>query len=90
MAENGWPTGINPFTNVTRTHERQAEVIDSVVQAVHRLRTELNISHYMLFDLRDADSSNPDMFHQFGIMRDDYSAKPAYDTFKGLVRQLSQ
>lgn len=90
VAENGWPTGTNPFTNVARTYERQADVIDSVVQAVHRLRSELNISHYMLFDLRDADSSNPDMFHHFGIMRDDYSAKPAYDTFKGLVRQLSQ
>ena len=90
VAENGWPTGANAFINVTRTYERQAEVIDSVVQAVHRLRTELNISHYMLFDLRDADSSNPDMFHQLGIMRDDYSAKPAYNTFKGLVRQLSQ
>ena len=90
VAENGWPTGTNPFTNVARPYERQAEVIDSVVQAVHRLRSELNISHYMVFDPRDADSSNPDMFHQFGVMRDDYSAKPAYNTFKGLVRQFSQ
>ncbi len=88
VAENGWPTGTNPFTDAARTYERQAEVIDVVVHAVHRLWAELNISHYMLFDLRDADSANADMFHQFGIMRDDYSAKPAYNTFKGLVREL--
>jgi hypothetical protein len=81
VSENGWPTGTNPFTNMTRTYERQAEVIDSVVQAVHRLRTELKISHYMLFDLRDADSSNRDMFHQFGIMRDDYFSQAGLRNF---------
>ncbi|WP_227877120.1 hypothetical protein [Paenibacillus macerans] len=30
---------------------------------------EFGISHYVLFGLRDADSSKPDLFHQFGIMR---------------------
>lgn len=56
---------------------------------MHRLRRELNISHYMLFGLRDADSSEPDLFHQFGIMRgDDYTPKPAYHTFRQLIREL--
>jgi hypothetical protein len=48
----------------------------------------VNISHYKLFGLRDADSSKEDLFHQYGIMRDDYSPKPAYDTFKRLIREL--
>ena len=38
--------------------------------------------HYVLFGLRDAASSKPDLFHQFGIMRDDYTPKPAYTAFK--------
>ncbi|HBC93274.1 MAG TPA: hypothetical protein DCZ10_10370 [Pelotomaculum sp.] len=47
-----------------------------------------NISHYVLFDLRDADSSKNDLFHQYGILRDDYIPKPAYATFKKLIQEL--
>ena len=57
-------------------------------QAIHGLRLDLNISHYQLFGLRDADSSNEGLFHQFGILRDDYTPKPAYDTFRRLIREL--
>ena len=53
------------------------------------LRTELNITHYELFGLRDADSSNDVSFYQFGIMRDDYTPKPAYETYQRLIRELS-
>ena len=88
VTENGWPTGINPLNGTRRSPARQAEVIDAVVRTVHRLREELNISHYMLFGLRDADSSEPDPFHQFGIMRDDYTPKPAYHTFRQLIGEL--
>jgi hypothetical protein len=88
VTENGWPTGINPLNGTYRSLARQAEVIDAIVRTVHRLRQELNISHYMLFGLRDADSSQPDLFHQFGIMHDDYRPKPAYHTFRRLIREL--
>lgn len=88
VTENGWPTGTNPLTSAYRGPARQAEVIDAVIRTVHRLRRELNISHYMLFGLRDADSSEPDLFHQFGIMRDDYTPKPAYHTFRQLIHDL--
>jgi hypothetical protein len=88
VTENGWPTGTNPLNGTHRSPHRQAEVIDAVVRAVHRLRRELNISHYMLFGLRDADSSEPDLFHQFGILRDDYTPKPAYHTFRQLIHEL--
>ncbi len=88
VTENGWPTGTNPLNGARRGAARQAEVIDTVVRTVHRLRRELNISHYMLFGLRDADSSEPDLFHQFGIMRDDYTPKPAYHTYRQLIHQL--
>lgn len=89
VTESGWPTGTNPFTGATRTAEHQAEVIDAVVRAVHRSAADLHVTHYMLFGLRDADSSEPDLFHQFGIMRDDYTPKPAYETYRSLIAELS-
>jgi len=88
VTENGWPTGKNPVANIERTYERQAEVLETVIRTIYNLRKELNISHYELFGLRDADSSKEDLFHQYGIMRDDYSPKEAYDTFKKLIQEM--
>ncbi|CAG7607723.1 hypothetical protein PAESOLCIP111_00988 [Paenibacillus solanacearum] len=88
VTENGWPTGRNPFVQAERSYERQAAVLETVIRTVDRLREELHITQYVLFGLRDADSSKDDLFHQFGIVRDDYSPKPAYDTFKRLIREL--
>ncbi|WP_315070152.1 hypothetical protein [uncultured Clostridium sp.] len=88
VTENGWPTGKNPVANIKRTYERQAEVLEMVIRTIYNLRNELNISHYELFGLRDADSSKDDLFHQYGIVRDDYSPKLAYDTFKRLIREI--
>ena len=88
VTENGWPTGRNPLADTERTYSHQAEVLETVIRTIHRLRVELNISHYLLFGLRDADSAKHDPFHQFGILRDDYSPKPAYETYKTLVGEL--
>ncbi len=88
VTENGWPTGANPETGARRPDERQSAVLEHNVRTIHALRSALNISHYVLFGLRDADSSKEDLFHRFGILRSDYSAKPAYATFKQLIREL--
>jgi len=90
VTENGWPTGKNPFNPVERSYDRQTHVLDAVIRTVYRLRDELNITHYELFGLRDADSAKDDLFHQFGIVRDDYSPKPAFYTFKKLIQELGQ
>lgn len=88
ITENGWPTGQNPLTGKNRSYEHQSEVLEAVIRTVYKLRQELNITHYELFGLRDADSSKDDLFHQFGIMRDDYTPKPAFYTFQRLIREL--
>jgi len=82
ICENGWPTG--PY----RYYTRQAEFVERSVRAVQDLRGKLNITHYELFCLRDADTANPDLNHQFGILRDDYSPKPAFDVYRELVAEL--
>jgi hypothetical protein len=55
---------------------------------VHARREELNVTHWELFTLRDADSSNDGLFYQFGVLRDDYSPKPAFERLRGLFREL--
>ena len=86
VAEHGWPTGP------ARSYERQARAIETVIRTVWELRERLNIARYTLFDLRDADSSTPevmdDIFHHFGITRDDYVPKPAYQVFRQLIGEL--
>ena len=82
ICENGWPTGPD------RPDHRQAAALESIIRTVHGLRTELNITHYELFGLRDADSHNDVSFFQFGIMRDDYTPKPAFEMYKRLIQEL--
>lgn len=82
VCENGWPTGPD------RPEEQQAVVLESVIRTVHALRVELNVTHWELFTLRDADSSKDDLFHRFGVLRDDYSPKPAFHTLRRLIAEL--
>lgn len=82
VTENGWAT------NSERPYELQAKVLETVIRAVYDLREKFNITHYELFGLRDADSSNDNFFYQFGIMRDDYTPKPAFEIYKNLIREL--
>ncbi|MFD1167298.1 MULTISPECIES: hypothetical protein [Sphingobacterium] len=84
ITENGWPTGEQ------RSYERQAVVIEKVVRTIHSLKSELNINHYELFSLRDTNSSVEDKFYQFGLLRDDYSPKPAFSIFCKLIDELTQ
>jgi hypothetical protein len=82
VTENGWPTGPG------RSPERQAATLEAVIRTVHDRRAELNIAGYELFDLRDADSSRPNVFCQFGLLRDDYEPKPAFETYRRLIAEL--
>jgi hypothetical protein len=84
VCENGWPTGPE------RPPERQAAVVEIVVRTVHGLADRLNVTHYEHFALRDADSSKPEIFHQFGLMRDDYTPKPAFETYRRLIAELGR
>ena len=88
----GTPQGSSP---VPADHQRTQPLLYGrrqalrLIRTVHGLRHELNISHYVRFGLRNADSSKADLFHQFGIMRDDYSPRPAYATFRSLIEELA-
>ncbi len=80
IAENGWPT------SPARPYERQAEVLEAIVRTIHAQRAALNITHYEYFDLRDADSGDAGL--QFGLLRDDYTPKPAFERYRRLIAEL--
>jgi hypothetical protein len=84
ITEHGWPTGP------ARSPERQAEVVELVIRTIHEHRKQFNITHYEHFALRDANSSNPDLLAQFGLLRDDYSPKPAFAHYRQLIADLGR
>ena len=80
VCESGWPTGPG------RTEADQARILETIVRTVAGLKTDLGITHWELFTLRDADSSSDDTFGRFGILRDEYTPKPAYAVVRDLIR----
>lgn len=80
ITENGWPTSPQ------RPYARQAQVLETIVRTVHAHRAELNITHYEYFGLRDASSDSPGL--QFGLLRDDYAPKPAFERYRRLIAEL--
>lgn len=62
-------------------------MVSTVVRTAAALAAELNLAGYTHFALRDADSSRPGLFHQFGLTTDDYTPKPAFAAFRDLVAE---
>jgi hypothetical protein len=83
VEENGWPT----FPG--RSEQMQADVLEQMVRAVHDFRGTYNVVDYRWFNLRDGDTSAPQPFQHFGLMRSDYFRKPAFERYRRLVGQLS-
>jgi len=83
IEENGWPTGAG------RSEEQQAAAMSSMIGAVDRFRGTYNVTDYRWFDLRDHNSSSANFQHHYGLLRDDYSQKPAFGLYRDLVARLS-
>ena len=84
IQENGWPT-----SPPGRSYEKQYQVLRDMVKAAYDYRRTYNITDYRWFDLRDADSSDPTFTQQYGIMRDDYTPKPAFWEYARLIGQYA-
>jgi hypothetical protein len=85
IEENGFPTSDSP----DRSEQRQVEVMRTLVKAVDDFRGTYNVSDYRWFNLRDGDSTSPNFQVRYGLLHDDYSEKPAFGVYRGLVEQLS-
>jgi len=83
VSETGYPTGPG------RTEATQVTVMKAAVDAVYQARGTYNVTGLRWFDLRDADSSSSSVESQYGLMRDDYSPKPAFGAYRTLIASLS-
>ena len=76
IEENGYPTSPD------RPYRDQAVAAASMLDAVSDYSRVYNVTDYFWFDLRDAESDNPNPQQQYGVMRDDYTPKPAFDVLR--------
>ena len=82
VEENGWPT----FPG--RSHQMQADVLRTMVGAVHDYRGTYGVSDYRWFNLRDGDTSSSMPFQHFGLLDSAYGEKPAFGVYAALVSSL--
>jgi hypothetical protein len=82
ISESGYPTGPG------RSEAMQQTALRAMVEAVAAARSKYGVTDYRWFDLRDADSEDPSFEKHYGLMRDDYSAKSAFFTYRDLIAQL--
>jgi len=81
IEETGWPTGPG------RSEEEQEEILRQFVDTAHRYRGTYGITDFRWFGLRDNNSDGPDYQSYFGLLKDDYGAKPAFGEYRRLVRK---
>jgi hypothetical protein len=79
IEETGYPTGPG------RSELDQAAAARGFVGAAHRYRGTYNVTDFRWFNLRDSNSSGPGFQQQYGLLRDDYSAKPAFGAYRRLI-----
>jgi hypothetical protein len=76
ITETGWPTGKG------RDEDKQARVLQTVARAI--ISTG-QVSAYELFGLRDG-RTDGNWRTGFGLLREDYTPKPAYEAMRRLVQ----
>ena len=55
----------------------------------HPLRGTYGVTDYRWFDLRDHNTSSTNFQHHYGLLRDDYSPKPAFEAYRRLLDDLA-
>ena len=81
IEETGWPTGPG------RDEGRQRSILRQFVTTAHAYRGTYGITDFRWFGLRDNNSAGPDFQSYYGLLRDDYSPKPAFGEYRRLVRR---
>jgi hypothetical protein len=83
FTENGVPTGV-------LSEAQQAAAVSELTQAACAYAGTFNITDYRWFNLRDSNSNPPasliaPSFSSFGLLRDDYSAKPSFAAYRAQI-----
>ena len=79
MSEAGYPTGPG------RSARRQAAVLRAVARAVAAEGPAYGVTDFRWFDLRDADSGSRSFESRYGLLRDDYSPKTGFRSYRRII-----
>jgi hypothetical protein len=83
-----WVTENGYATNLGRTERDQDVALNSTLDSVYRYSGTLGVTDYRWFNLRDNDSTGTDLFDAVGLLRDDYSEKPAFGTYRSWIERI--
>ena len=81
LEEFGYPTGPG------RSESAQERALRGFVRKLNRYRGTYGITNVNWFGLRDNNSAGPNFQSFFGLLRDDYSRKPAFGVYRKLIRE---
>ena len=79
IEETGYATGPE------RSEATQAVATGAFARAAHRYRGTYNITDFRFFGLRDNNSAGPSFQQHFGLLRDDYGEKPAFEVLRRAI-----
>ena len=82
VTENGYQSG--PLGD----DAGQAAALDDMVRSAASVAGTYGVTDYRWFNLRDNRTGSPGIFDTTGLLRDDYSQKPAFRRFRELVASL--
>ena len=83
-----WISEIGYATNFGHGEERQAAELADTVRAVHTLSGTLGVTDLRYFNLRDNRPDGDDLFDDVGLLRADYTPKPAFTAYRSLIFDL--
>jgi hypothetical protein len=79
IEETGYPTGRG------RSQAAQVAAVKGFVGAANDYRGTYHVTDFRWFGLRDNDSRGPTFQSYFGLLRSDYTAKPAFAVYRRLI-----
>jgi hypothetical protein len=82
-----WVTENGYATNRGYTERSQASALTSTVNAIHRYSGTLGVTDYRYFNLRDNRTGGTGLFDDVGLLRANYTRKPAFRAFRSLIRR---
>lgn len=82
VTENGYQSGA------LGDDTEQATALEDMVRSVASVAGTYGVTDYRWFNLRDNITGSPGIFDTTGLLRDDYSEKPAFARYRDLIAEL--
>ena len=80
-----WITENGFATNLGHTESEQVQDLATTVDDVHRYTGTFGVTDYRYFNLRDNVPNGIDLFDDVGLLRVDYTQKPAFSAYRNLI-----